>query len=362
MTSSANSANIPGELVVQKLLDACPVSVLVINSGWKVSFANRLAVKAFSRDKEPIQGKRLSEVLRDPGLHAAFRVALETGLSEDLRMEFATREKRIYDVSVAPLKISNEDLAIGFFRDITQLERLETARQEFLSNISHELRTPLTSILAFVETLEDGAVDDAENNRRFLNVIRRNADRMKMLIDDILELSFIESGKVSIDPSDIEVRSKVDEIFANLVSKSTKRSVVLINDVVQGSKVYADSIRLDQMLTNLIDNAIKFNKAGGSVRVSFEKGPGRNIICVADTGEGIVADHLDRIFERFYRGDRARSREIGGTGLGLAIVKHLARLHGGEVSVSSELTVGCTFRIEFPLAKTKSSTEESAVL
>jgi two-component system phosphate regulon sensor histidine kinase PhoR len=225
---------------------------------------------------------------------------------------------------------------------------LENVRQEFLSNISHELRTPLTSIMAFVETLEDGAIDDVENNLRFLGVIRRNAERMRHLIDDILELSSIESGKITIQPKSCHLVNLIDEVFTNLSNKAAERKIKLLNQVPKETTVFADAVRLEQMLTNLIDNAVKFNREAGTVTVSYGAKEGKDVISVADTGEGISGEHLQRLFERFYRADRARSREVGGTGLGLAIVKHLARLHGGEVSVNSVPGRGAVFSIELP--------------
>jgi two-component system phosphate regulon sensor histidine kinase PhoR len=233
------------------------------------------------------------------------------------------------------------------FFDVTRLERLERVRQEFLSNVSHELRTPLTAILAFVETLESGAIEDIENSQRFLAIIRRNANRMHTLIDDILQLSAIEAGNVPLRTEEIELYPLVNEVFASLAAAAKTRQIVLDNRVDQQAKVFADSRGLEQMLTNLIDNAIKFNRDGGRVSVTHKNGL-RDRIRVEDTGEGIPAQHLPRLFERFYRVDRARSREVGGTGLGLAIVKHLARAHGGEVAVESKLGEGSTFAIELP--------------
>ena len=206
----------------------------------------------------------------------------------------------------------------------------------------------MTSILAFVETLEDGAIEDEIHNRQFLGVIRKNAERMHHLIDDILELSSIEAGKISIAPREIKLSPLIDDVFMNLSGKASVKHIKLKNKVEQGKTILADKIRFEQMLTNLIDNAVKFNRENGSVTVSFEQKNGTHLISVTDEGEGISNEHLQRIFERFYRTDRARSRDIGGTGLGLAIVKHLARLHGGEVSVASTLGKGSIFTIEIP--------------
>jgi two-component system, OmpR family, phosphate regulon sensor histidine kinase PhoR len=171
---------------------------------------------------------------------------------------------------------------------------------------------------------------------------------MHSLIADILELSLIESGKVSIDKREIKLHVAVDDVLTALSANAKDRDINLKNEVPEKTIVSADLVRLEQMLTNLVDNAIKFNRQGGKVTVGFEKNDERCVISVSDTGEGILPEHSERIFERFYRADRARSREIGGTGLGLAIVKHLARVHNGEVFVNSILGTGTTFRIELP--------------
>jgi two-component system phosphate regulon sensor histidine kinase PhoR len=351
-----NSAVISSEAIsltgadqmLQKLLDTTRECVLVVDRDMRVSNCNVPAAVAFGREGIDIENKRLSEVIRDLDVHEAFRRAINGEISSDVRLELTRTDKRKFDVHVAPIDLNDEIHAIGFFYETTQIDRLESIRQEFLSNISHELRTPLTSILAFVETLEDGGIDDQDNNRRFLSVIRRNAERMHMLIADILELSQIESGNVSIEIRDVDLAAAINDVANALAAHAADREIALINNVPPGTIILADIVRLEQMLTNLMDNAIKFNRQGGSVTVTYERADGRDIISVSDTGEGILPEHATRIFERFYRADRARSREVGGTGLGLAIVKHLAKLHGGEVSVSSTLGQGTTFRVQLP--------------
>ncbi|HMT07634.1 MAG TPA: ATP-binding protein [Pyrinomonadaceae bacterium] len=334
-------------VVLDRILEATREAVIVVDQDMRIAACNDKATEAFSSETKPV-GRRLTELIRDLSLHQAFVNAIRDSKPSELRLELNTRERPRFDVHVAHVRIDGRDHGIGFFYDITKIEHLESVRQEFLSNISHELRTPLTSILAFVETLENGALEDTENNLRFLGVIRRNAERMSSLIADILELSMIESGKASVDKRPIDLRSSIDDIYASLAAKAAIREVTLVNNVENGRLVYADPVRFEQMLVNLIDNAIKFNRIGGSVTLTSETAGNYDVVSVIDTGEGIVAEHLGRIFERFYRIDRARSREMGGTGLGLAIVKHLALLHGGEVTVNSELSVGTTFRIELP--------------
>ncbi|CAN5440644.1 hypothetical protein BH10ACI3_BH10ACI3_18140 [soil metagenome] len=343
-TAEAPSSN----QILQKILDTTRECVIVVDAGMRIAHCNVPAAVAFGRDSLDLEARRLSEVIRDLDLHEAFGKAISSQISSDVRLELTRTGSRKFDVHVAPIELGGATHAIGFFYETTQIDRLEMVRQEFLSNISHELRTPLTSIMAFVETLEDGGIYDSENNMRFLGVIRRNAERMHILIADILELSLIESGNVTVAIREVRLAAVINDVFAALSAKAGTRAVELKNEVPESAAVLADNVRLEQMLTNLIDNAIKFNREGGSVTVTLEHAEGRDHISVIDTGEGILPEHTGRIFERFYRTDRARSRDLGGTGLGLAIVKHLARLHGGEVSVESALGTGTTFRIELP--------------
>lgn len=336
--------------VLRKMIDAAREGVLVVAADMRIVAANKTAHRAFSSFGQPLEAQLFTELMDDPGLVKAIGNACsDDKKTTDIHLKYGPKGmRRRYDVHVAPLELGGRRNAIGFFNDVTQVHRLENIRQEFLSNISHELRTPLTSILAFVETLEEGGLDDAENNRHFLSVIRRNGERMRNLIADILELSQIEAGTITLTRQTVKLSHVVDEIMTSLSSMAAEREINLENRVSASSQLLADAKRLEQMLTNLIDNAVRFNRRGGSVTVTDEALADRYLINVSDTGEGIGQKELHRIFERFYRVDRARTREVGGTGLGLAIVKHLARLHGGEVTVESEPGAGTTFTIDLP--------------
>ncbi len=325
--------------------------ILVVGRDLRIIVANDAATGVFENSGHSIVEKRLSEVLRDVSIHKAFSAALSKNKSKQVRIELLGIDKRSFDVSVSPLDLGDTKFAVGVFYDVTQIEHLEKVRQEFLSNISHELRSPLTSILAFIETLEAGGIDDKKNSRRFLAIIRNNAKRMSLLINDISELSSIEAGKIKIKQKKIRPAALVNRIFETFSSEAEEASITLINEIKKKQVVVADVLRLEQMLTNLIDNAIKFNFENGSVTVKLSSDDSYNYIYVSDTGEGIPREHLPRVFERLFRSDRARSREVGGTGLGLAIVKHLARSHGGDVSVESELGKGSTFTISLPVKK-----------
>src|SRR6266568_5527132 len=324
--------------------------LLVIDHEMCVLASNKAARNLLSNVDDRIELRRLTELTRNPAIYDAFLDALHGQERAGVKVETYNQGRQVFDLRVAPLRSSNgkgTQGAVGVFFDITRLERLEVIRQEFLSNVSHELRTPLTSIVALAETLETGALDDPENNRRFLAIIQKNAARMHRLIDDILELSAIEAGNVRIDQEIIPLRPLVEDIIFSLSATASTRNIAVRNLIPPATEVFADPLRLMQMLTNLIDNAIKFNRDNGTISIMLSRDD-VDRITVEDTGEGIPSHHLDRLFERFYRVDRARSRELGGTGLGLAIVKHLARAHDGEVTVRSQLGEGTEFTIELP--------------
>jgi two-component system, OmpR family, phosphate regulon sensor histidine kinase PhoR len=364
--SQVDSTEAPTEIfALGKLFEATlggmREGLLVVDADLRVIASNPAAHRLFKLTDRELQSQRLTELTRNPAIYSAFLDALKGEERSGIKVETHDPSRRVFDLRVVPLGVAgrkNSAGAIGVFFDITQLEKLERVRQEFLSNVSHELRTPLTAILAFVETLEAGAIDDEENSRRFLAIIRKNAARMQNLIDDILELSAIEAGMVTVHSQTIELAPLVGDVIASLAVHAAAQGVAVRNEVSPGTVVFADPRRLEQMLTNLIENGIKFNRDGGAVVVGCENGA-RSRILVQDTGEGIPAQHLDRLFERFYRVDRARSREMGGTGLGLAIVKHLARAHGGEVKVTSELGQGSIFEIDLPLEPSEKLQAES---
>ena len=324
--------------------------LLVVDKDMRVVASNTAAHGLFNPSRGKLETQRLTELTRSPAIYSAFLDALKGIERSGVKVETRGPERLVFDLRVVPLDSANgkgAQGALGVFIDITRIERLEHVRQEFLSNVSHELRTPLTAILAFVETLEAGAIDDTESAHRFLSIIRKNANRMNELIGDILELSAIEAGNVQVRAEQLELNAIVNDVISSLATKTESQGVSVMNAVAREATVFADARRLEQMLTNLVENAIKFNRENGRVTIRLEPGD-RDRIVVEDTGEGIPAQHLERLFERFYRVDRARSRDMGGTGLGLAIVKHLARAHGGEVTVTSELGKGSTFTIELP--------------
>ncbi|HEY6804511.1 MAG TPA: ATP-binding protein [Pyrinomonadaceae bacterium] len=348
-----NRTDSPEVFAVGQLFEATMAGMreglLVVNRDMRVVASNRAANRLFSHTLPKLESQRLTELTRNPAIYSAFGDALKGEERSGVKVETHGPERRVFDLRVVPLSTNGNGPtgALGVFFDITRAERLERVRQEFLSNVSHELRTPLTAIVAFVETLQTGALDDRESSQRFLSIISKNASRMHGLIDDILELTAIEGGNVQLRRSEVELSEVVSEVAAALSGKASAHNVSIVDEVPEDVIVNADPRRLEQMVTNLIDNAIKFGRDGGTVKVTYHSNE-RDEISIEDNGDGIPAQHLERLFERFYRVDRARSRDMGGTGLGLAIVKHLALLHGGEVTVTSEIGKGTRFTIHLP--------------
>ncbi len=344
--------------LMEAVLDGMLEGLIAIDGNTEIILYNRAAARMFDLPPRASHPRpRLIEVTRDPEINEAFRAVLKSGVPDRRRVEILRRDRRVFALNVNPIGQKSLDTAsmgaAGVFFDITDVERLERVRRDFFANLSHELRTPLTAILAYIETLLDGAIEDPQNNVRFLQIIQKHALRMQNLVRDITDLSMIESGEVSLRPEIHDLGQIVDEMIVLAGARAEAVNVTLSNRVPRGFKVRADRYRLEQILNNLIDNAVKFNNRGGRVDVSAEHGEdGSSIIRISDNGTGIPQSDLARVFERFYRADRSRSREAGGSGLGLAIVKHLALAHGGSVSVESQQARGSVFTIVLPAGQT----------
>jgi two-component system phosphate regulon sensor histidine kinase PhoR len=324
--------------------------LLLVGPDRRVRLANDAFRQIFASPFDPT-GHLLAEVIRNPTVNRELHSALEE--SREIRESVlrASDSGRSFELHVTPLGTRSTERASGalvLFFDITRLEALEEVRREFVANVSHELRTPLTAIQAFVETMAEDGLADRENSLRFLEIVRKHTERMGELIGDLTDLSQIETGAVTLDLRDVDVHAIVSEIALQLAHRHAASGVEVEVDVPSPFLLRSDRRRLEQILVNLMDNGIKFNRRGGSVRVSASREDGRPLVVVEDSGVGIPSDSLEKVFHRFYRVDKARSRDVGGTGLGLAIVKHLMRLHGGQVRLESEVGHGSRFLLEFP--------------
>jgi len=323
--------------------------LLLVGPDRRLRLVNDAARAIFDLRFDP-QGALLEEAVRHPAVVRDVTTAL-AGAAPDPSVVRLPGSERSFELRAVPLEGAARAGARGalvLLFDVTRLEALERVRQEFVADVSHELRTPLTSIRAFVENLLEGGMEDREHARSFLEIVRRHADRMGALIEDLTDLSLIETGAVLLERRSADAAEVVREILEQLAPLATARHVQLRSELPAPFPVHADRRRLEQMLSNLVDNAIKFNREDGNVVVRGTREAGGATLIVEDTGQGIAADSLERVFLRFYQVERGRSRELGGTGLGLSIVKHLMRLHGGRVRVESELGTGSRFLLEFP--------------
>jgi two-component system phosphate regulon sensor histidine kinase PhoR len=336
--------------LLQSIVAAMREGMVVLGSDRKIRLANDAFRQLFKTPFDPV-GRLLAEVVRDPAVFRELSAALPSGGEMRESLLQLPGLGRSFELRVSPLSGASADEprgAIVLFFDVTRLEALERVRREFVADVSHELRTPLTSIKAFVENLLEERLVDREESLKFLEIVRKHADRMGALIDDLTDLSLIETGAVALDRTEVDVSEIAREVVNEFAFRAGNADVSLKVDLPSPFPLVADRRRLEQVLVNLVDNAIKFNKRGGSVVIGGGIAEGHPRITVADTGAGIPSGAEEQVFHRFFRVDKARSRELGGTGLGLAIVKHLMRLHGGKVWVASEQGRGATFTLEFP--------------
>ena len=325
--------------------------VIAVDEDDRIAFCNRAAIDLLDIDRRDPVGARLWELVAVAELDellAESRATRTIGRRE-LQLLRGTRERAV-EVHASPYVSAGRGGLVMVFHDVSELRRLERVRRDFVANVSHELKTPLTSIQGFVETLLAGAIHDQEHNVQFLERIQSNVVRLSTLVADLLSLAQIEAQEGRIELVPVDWRDVVDEVLHLHGAALQKKGLAL--EVVGNERpliVLGDRVGMMQVLENLVDNAIKYTPAG-RVRIELARSGERGKLAVADTGVGIPRADLERIFERFYRVDRARSRELGGTGLGLAIVKHRVRSMAGEVKVESELGKGTRFTVELPLA------------
>jgi two-component system phosphate regulon sensor histidine kinase PhoR len=335
----------------QAVFNSMVEGVLVLDEAGRVQMVNQTLQRLFSLSTD-VRGQTIMEAFRLQELAGLVKRLQQERLVQNYTLELPGMDERWLEVNAAALSYRDSSArgAILVFHDLTRIKQLERTRQEFVANVSHELRTPLSLIKGFVETLLEGARNDPDKTTRFLQTIEKHTDRLTYLIEDLLTISRLESGQIVMNRHPVELRDEVQHVMDDLRSRAGEKNVVLENTVPVGLTARADRDRLQQVIFNLVENAIKYGRNVGRVVVGGRLLPekGKVELSVQDDGPGIPADSRDRVFERFYRVDRARSRETGGTGLGLSIVKHIVQAHGGEVWLKSELGAGTTFFFTLP--------------
>ena len=347
------------ETVLSSMLEG----VIAVNNQACIVSMNQAAANWFEIEDLAYQNPSIQEVIYNNALQRFITASLASNKPLQKDIILFKNDERILSVKSSPLLDANQE-KIGtliMFRDVTQLRRLENMRSDFVANVSHEIRTPLTAIKGFVETLRYGKVKKTKEIQHFLGIIQKHVDRLNSIIDDLLTLSRIEHGDQ--EKPILLQEYKISDVFQSAAqicrSKADKKKINLDLMDNQGIIAYCDPHLLEQAVINLIDNAIKYSNNEGAIKIKSDQIGSEIIIEVQDQGIGIAQSHLPRLFERFYRVDKARSRNLGGTGLGLAIVKHIAQVHGGYVSVDSILGRGSTFSIHLPISPHRTVTPDS---
>ncbi len=332
----------------EAILSSMVEGVLAVDRDLRVIFCNDAFARAV-RARTPVpENLSLLQLARDPELRRMLAEVIAIGQPACQRMNLLSARARSYEVMAVPLREPGGGGALATLHDITELERLERVRRDFVANISHELRTPLAAIRGYTETLLDGALEDREHNRRFLGIIAAQTDRLANLASDLLALAETEAEHTPPEASRVDVAAVVAHALDTVAAEAAGRQVRAWAPPAEAAFIAGQANRLEQALLNLLLNAIRYNRPGGEVRVEVSRVQGTVRIAVRDTGIGIPAEEIPRIFERFYRVDKARSRETGGTGLGLAIVKHNVERMGGRVEAESQLGKGSVFTLTFP--------------
>jgi two-component system, OmpR family, phosphate regulon sensor histidine kinase PhoR len=334
-----------GRQELAAMLDSMQEAVVAVTAEGQVRWSNSVMQRMAGMQIRA--GRPLAHSMRDPDLLACVKGALETGEVKTGRAS-SLAPGRVFEVNAAPLPSGG---ALAVLHDVTRIEAAERSRRDFIANVSHELRTPLTSIQGYVDTLLEEPGSVSEMNREFLGVIQKSARRMSRLTEDLLALAGVESPDYKLALQPMRACALLQDAIESLGGIVADAGMVLENGAAPNAQVMADPDAMNQVFGNLIENGIKYGRAGGKLRLGARQVDDAVEFWVQDFGPGIAFEHLERIFERFYRVDKARSREMGGTGLGLAIVKHVVQAHGGRVRAESELGSGATFFFTLPVAQ-----------
>jgi two-component system phosphate regulon sensor histidine kinase PhoR len=325
--------------------------VLIVDESGHIEFVSPVLQGILLEPYGGIEGKTLMEAFRNVELHKAFHQFKLSGEAVSAEIVLDSIEPVIMNVSISGVQgYPGEEKSMIVFHDVTRLKKLERIRTDFIANVTHEIRTPLTAIIGYLETLQAGAISNADDARRFLDIMLKQAGRLNRLVEDLMTISKIELGEVRFHFEPVSLRDIVDSVVPLLDAKAVAKKISIDNAVGEKIKpVFGDRDRLCQVFVNLLDNAIKYTPEGGRIAISAEEKESGVTVTISDTGTGIPRDEIQRLGERFYRVDKTRSRELGGTGLGLSIVKHLMQAHGGTMVIESQLGLGTKVSLFFPV-------------
>ena len=339
--------------MLDAILSGMSEGLLVVDSGRRVILANAAIRRSLGLGESHVEGRMMAEVIRDPVVGGAFMTTLEERKECRRPVDLTFPSERSFELLVEPLDSpeGGAPWAIGIFVDVTRLKALEQVRRTFVADFSHEMRTPLASVQAAIETIEDDSGMAEADRSHFFEILRRNLDRIRGLLEHLTDLSSIETGAIPLHRESVILSDVVLDVLASLQTSARSAGVRLTSTVPEDLRIEADRRRLDQILLNVIENAIKFNRAGGSVEIGATLDGDRIRVRVVDSGPGIPAAERDRVFQRFYRMDRSRSgATTPGRGLGLAIVKHLMRLHSGTAHAEDGPAGGTSIVLTFPVS------------
>lgn len=335
------------EKFLEVIVSEMETGVIVVDGKKKILYANPFFTKTFSAEGD-LNGKRLSDIVNDETLLKTVDNVFSSKKGQPKEITIQGSMNRVLEARLVPFSMNTSRVVIGFFRDVTEEKRVEAIKRDFVANVSHELRTPLASIKGYAETLLDGAMNEPDTLKNFLSIINRHAGRMAVLIEDLLTLSMLESHHLPLKLEQVDVKALIINVIQGFEKNARDKGLKLTADISDDiPSVTADRVRLEQVMVNLIDNAIKYTNSG-AVRVAANMADNMLKVDVEDTGIGIPEKDIPRIFERFYRVDKGRSRELGGTGLGLAIVKHIIQVHNGKIWVKSTPGKGTTYSFVLP--------------
>jgi two-component system phosphate regulon sensor histidine kinase PhoR len=327
--------------------------VLITNEQDLIEFISPVLSNMLAIQYGDVNGKTLMESFRSVDLQKAFLEFKETRVNVSREITMGTVEPIILSVSISTVHgHPDEEKTMIVFHDVTRLKKLEQIRVDFVANVTHEIKTPLTAIIGYLDTIKDGAINNIEETKRFIDIILKQAERLNRLVEDLLTISNIEMKETKLNFESVSLNAALTNVISLVEAKAKFKNITIQNDVRENiDQIKADKDKLTQIFVNVLDNAVKFTPESGNIVIKTDEAGAYTVVSISDTGIGVPKDEIQRLGERFYRVDRSRSRDLGGTGLGLSIVKHLMIAHGGRMEIESQLGRGTKVSLFFPIVK-----------